>query len=148
MTLWLAYAATAAACWCYGLARGGRVAQQALGIFALAYGVAIYLDWPFAGDAQPGWRTLNILALAASTAAFLGFYALAIGSRRYWPVWWAGFQLVTVILHLAWSAGLLRSPDLYRGLAFAWALPMLLLMAVGTARDRRHARHVSRNKTG
>ena len=63
-------------------------------------------------------------------------FAVAIRSRRYWPMWMCAFQSVQLGSHFA---GLLEPAILrltYGLLISLWAYPMLLLLAIATLRKR------------
>ena len=56
---------------------------------------------------------------------------------RYWPLWVAGFHLITLTTHLATFAAPNYAFRVYFGLATIWAVPKLLVLAYGVELDRR-----------
>jgi hypothetical protein len=101
-----------------------------------------------AGDAlsKLAMSPLSVRYARFETATFLvdlamavALLAIAIRSRRYWPMWMCAFQLVQLGSHFA---GLLEPAILrltYGLLISLWAYPMLLLLAVATVRGRLRA---------
>ena len=55
----------------------------------------------------------------------------------YWPIWFAGFQSITVASELARLILPGPLPAMYANVAGFWAVPALVTMAVGTAKDRK-----------
>ena len=67
-----------------------------------------------------------------------------ISTDRYWPVWFAAFQAITVASELANALFPANVTNLYGNFAGFWALPALGAAAVGAILDRRakfSARH-------
>jgi hypothetical protein len=90
------------------------------------------------------WSQINAPLLATDTLYFLGLYVLALTSKRNWPIWSAGFQLVCVASHFGPLLDPVPRPKLYRGLEAVWMLPMLITMVAGIWLDRQHMRHADR----
>lgn len=74
---------------------------------------------------------------AVDCALFAGLFALAMFSNRYWPLWLAAFQLVTIWSHLAFGTLAVQMPLAYAIASTIWSLPMLIILASGTQRHRR-----------
>lgn len=71
-------------------------------------------------------------------AVLAGFVALALRTRRFWPLWVAGLQLTTVLGH----ALRLLQPSLLN-IAYAaamrfWAYPILIILVVAAWRTKRY----------
>ncbi|MDI1296431.1 MAG: hypothetical protein PSY12_11190, partial [bacterium] len=62
---------------------------------------------------------------------------LMLRSDRYWPIWVAGCQLMTVLTHIV---TFLR-PDftdlIYAGLSTVWIIPLFLFAIIGIELDRK-----------
>lgn len=83
------------------------------------------------------WARSEHGILAVDLALLLGLYALALSSRRYFPIWMAGFHLIAVTTHLSALVAPDFTPRIYRAMASLWAVPMTISMVVGIALDRR-----------
>jgi len=125
----------------YALWRGGRdermVAATCL-VGTLATMMAISpRPVRYAGFEQ-GLALVDLGVLAA-------FITVALTSRRFWPLWVAGFQLTTTLGHgfKAFESDLV--PHAYGAALQFWSYPILLILAAGTWRaHRRRARRDSR----
>lgn len=87
-----------------------------------------------------GWADTNEELLAVDLGHFLALYVLAVRSKKYWPIWSAGFQLLAVLTSVATLIDPSVLPKMYRGLEAFWAVPMLITMALGVGLDRKPAR--------
>ncbi len=74
---------------------------------------------------------------AVDLGLLLGLYALALRSRRFFPIWMAGFHLIAVTTHLSTVLEPEITPRLYRAMESLWAIPITLAMVFGIALDRR-----------
>ncbi|WP_404710539.1 hypothetical protein [Sphingomonas sp. MMS24-J13] len=127
------YNALLVTCVPYALLRGGAperwcaaVALLAtiLSVFALSRSAIVYQD------AEVGTLIVDGLALAA-------FFTVALFADRFWPLLVAGLQADAVIIHLC---KLIRPDILPLGYAIGlsiWSYPILIVLAIGTARHRR-----------
>ncbi len=82
------------------------------------------------------WYTTNELMLLVDFATFVGVYIVAARSERWWPIWFAAFQLNTVAAHIATIFSPEFSARVYHGYEGVWAIPCLLIMVFGIYRDR------------
>jgi peptidoglycan/LPS O-acetylase OafA/YrhL len=88
-----------------------------------------------------GWsQGINWPLLICDLAHFIGLFALAVYSKRYWPIWASGFQFLTVITVVSIALAPGTSYQIYRGLETVWAIPVLLVMLIGERKDRRIVR--------
>lgn len=76
------------------------------------------------------------ITFAIDCGVLIAFVVIALRSDRFWPLWVAGLQLTTTVVHLL----KLIAPDLMpfvfgAALAF-WSYPILLLIGVGAWRTR------------
>lgn len=129
-------------------------------IFLLAFWLfllgALVISWR-AGDRHDRRMIMGIVAAAMMSAAvfslfeaepalllvstidialLLFVFAFARTSRRFWPIWFCGFQSATVLFELA----ALVLPGEYMMLAWRlgafWSMPALLSMTLGLLIDR------------
>jgi len=70
-------------------------------------------------------------------AVLLAFIAVALRSKRFWPLWVAGLQLTTSIGHLLKGIDQELLPRAYGAALQFWSYPILLILAVGTYRSHR-----------
>lgn len=70
-------------------------------------------------------------------AVLLAFVAVALRSKRFWPLWIAGLQLTTSIGHLLKGIDHELLPRAYGAALQFWSYPILLILAVGTYRSHR-----------
>lgn len=126
-----------ALCLIYVWARGGAVERIAMALQTAAF---------IAGFAVP-----KLPRLYAHTTVSWGFFtidftllvaltALAIASRRFWPIWVAGLQAATVMAHVAKAMVPEMLPIGYGFQIRFWGYGMLLLTAAGTWRHVRRKR--------
>jgi len=109
--------------------RDGRIA-------ATMIVVATIFSW-VAQSVQQEWRVINIPVMLVDLALWIGQLALMLRSRRYWPIWMAAAQTLTIASHLATLVSSNFAQKSYAGLATVWAIPCLLCMVCGIALDRR-----------
>ena len=83
------------------------------------------------------WRATNLWVLAIDTLLLIAFIAIAVRSERWFPIWSAGLQLVGVSFHIGSILAPDFAPDAYFLLQAFWAVPVLMLLVVGVALDRR-----------
>lgn len=132
------YWALSITCWVYALRYGGWSAFLAFAMFVLATMGTSFSVGNLA--AKSVWTGINISLFLTDAAFFAGLYVLALRSRRYWPIWMAGFQLMCVLTHLGPLLDRHSNPAVYRALESVWMIPMLATMVLGIAKDRRAAR--------
>jgi hypothetical protein len=84
-----------------------------------------------------GLLSIDLVVLAA-------FVAIALQSKRFWPLWAAGFQLTLSISHGLKAVDLELLPRAYAAAAVFWSYPILLVILFGTWRThmRRRAEKV------
>lgn len=76
---------------------------------------------------ETGVLVIDLVVLAV-------FVAIALQSRRFWPLWVAGLQLTTVFGHILKAIQLSLLPYAYAGALRFWSYPILLILAIGTWR--------------
>ena len=131
VAIFLSFWALVLICCAYGAIFGGRSGQAGVAIFvggALLTGVATLVDHEWMATVYPIFW-IDVLCL-------IGFTMLALQSRHYWPLWFAAFHLVAVLVHLATILTPHFLPKAYVALQTFWAIPMLLVMVRGIYLDR------------
>lgn len=92
------------------------------------------------------WARSELGVMSVDAALLAGLYVLSLRSRRYFPIWMAGFQLVAVATHLGTLVAPDFTPRIYRAMASVWAVPMTVCMVAGVAMDRRLTRRFRRGR--
>lgn len=114
--------------WLHGEVEGKR----AVGLFICA----TLLTWVAQGlDTE--WRRTHWPLMAVDTAYLAATYVFALRSNRYWPLWIAAFQLLTVASHFATIIAPEYVPKIYTAIATFWVVPLLLSMVAGVYLDHR-----------
>jgi hypothetical protein len=70
-------------------------------------------------------------------ATFAAFTFVALRTQRFWPLWIAGLQLTTVMAHILKAIDTSLFPIAYAAAGRLWSYPILLILVVGTWRNRR-----------
>lgn len=110
---------------------GGRNGRR----FSAALVVAVVCT--FLANEFLGFKGAQHAVLAIDT--ILGAYvvALALRSASHWPLWFAGFHMITVATGLARLFSPRGIPELYVDTAGFWAFPALGAAVIGVMLDRR-----------
>lgn len=90
----------------------------------------------FLANSTLGFAQSGPVVLVIDCALLAAITAIALRSPRYWPVWFAGFQLAAVMFGLAsllWPA---EDAVIYQTLGGFFGIPALLAMALGLFLDR------------
>jgi hypothetical protein len=80
------------------------------------------------------WAGLSLELFLVDLAVLIGFWWLAINSRRYWPYWVTGWQLVAVVIHLQRALFKEILPEPYALMSMYLAYPMLALILFASLR--------------
>ena len=86
---------------------------------------------------QQSWDHVAWPVMVVDLAVLIGLYWVAMRTKRWWPLWVTGFHLIAMTSHLAVIVAPNFTARVYFGLATLWAVPMLLVILIGVARDRR-----------
>ncbi|MDV3256879.1 MAG: hypothetical protein LOX97_03685 [Sphingomonas sp.] len=81
--------------------------------------------------------------LLVDLAVLAGFVAVALRSKRFWPLWVAGLQLTTSIGHLLKGIDQELLPRAYGAALQFWSYPILLILAAGTYRRHQRMRELA-----
>ena len=116
----------------YGLIWGDRVGRIGVGLTICVSLISTVVETFYAP-----WAGHSFELLAVDSGYFISLVALAVWSRRYWPIWLAGFQLASLLALLAplFLSGL--SARLVISLEQFWAIPMQTVECIGIWLDRR-----------
>lgn len=133
MPAWQIFGLLQSAVTVYAIVRGGRLERAA----GLAMPAALLAGWLLPYDPHVVFRHVDGTQLAIDIALAAVFYALALGSDRYWPIWMTALQLLALAMHgvRAYDSDLL--PIAYHQIESKLAYPMLALLVVGTFRFSR-----------
>lgn len=72
-------------------------------------------------------------------AVLATFVAIALRSKRFWPLWIAGLQLTSSLSHLMKVVEIDLLPRAYAAAAVFWSYPILLIIIVGTWRTHQRS---------
>ena len=81
------------------------------------------------------FRGLESAVLLVDLMVLAGFLAVALRSRRFWPLWVAGLQLTTILGHFLKGVEVDLVPRAYAAALNFWAYPIVLILALGTWRS-------------
>lgn len=119
---------------CCGFAAlfGGRAGRRiaTITIMAVLATSLVTLD-------ERSWLEPQIPALLVDATLFVGLCWIALRSDRWFPIWYAGLQLVAVASHFGSILAPGFAPKLYFLLQSVWALPMYVALIAGVILDRR-----------
>lgn len=123
---------------------GGRFGRWGAGLYMGAVFLSALVTMP-----GTTWRQTNLPLLAVDCLYLISLYVLAIKSRRYWPIWSAGFQLLSVLTSIATIFDPTTPPQLYRAIETCWSIPIFTTMTIGIILDRRaHLDRTANNDPG
>jgi hypothetical protein len=116
-----ALAICAAAAW-----RGGRAERGAAAAFIAAWFAAYVTK-------DHSWLGLQWRIFIIDVAFFVALAAIALRSRWYWPIFAAGFQLLSVVTHAASTVDHQLGAWAYMTANVIWTYLFLVALAVGVA---------------
>jgi hypothetical protein len=119
-------------CSLYAAVAGGTTGKigAALNVGAT---VATYFAQKFAA-----WTELHLPVLVIDLALLAALYGLALKSKVYWPMWAAGFHLITVGVHGATLIAPEFRSSVYYYVNGMWAIFVQMAMVWGITLDRIH----------
>lgn len=109
------------------LMRGGR--PEIFGMLLVTVGSI--LSTLLVSDLGLRFRNTESWMFAADVMMLITFVILALMTTRYWPMWVASFQAITVLTHLAESALPNAVPRGYSLLQGFWVYPMFVAILLG-----------------
>lgn len=126
----LLFVISAAATALYAMRHGGQP-ERAVAIMIVS-AVAITACLPRWYYAQVVWPLL-----AVDCSMLAGLLLVAAWADRFWPLYFAAFHLLTVVLHGVRAYDPMILPDVYARIGGQLAYPTLAILAIGTWRHRR-----------
>jgi hypothetical protein len=109
--------------------------------------LAVMLLGGLAGQlAGPRFATLDTIALADDLVGFGGFTWIAYHARRFWPIWAAALQLLSLAGHFARVVETASAPVVYALMKSGPTYLIFIALLIGTLghwRRTRQARRVS-----
>jgi len=117
----------------YAFGRGRLDQRLAISICLVGSIATVLVGSPlehYYSDIELGVFAVDILAL-------LGFIYVAMRSKRFWPLWVAGFQLTSIFSHLLKALHWGMIPQVYAAAERFWIYPIFLAIVVGTWRSHK-----------
>lgn len=125
--------------WCFALCAciiatlmGGRDGRIAAGMI-----MAAILLTTIAEAQNISWRSVNLGVMVVDSVLLAGLIILMLKSDRYWPIWMAATQSLTVGAHIGTMIISRFNPNIYALLATGASVLCLACMAMGVLLDRR-----------
>jgi hypothetical protein len=123
----------------YILLKGNPTQRHAIGI--MIFGVVATTIAFVAGSHK--WLPLNFAVLGIDIVALALFVRLAIRSNNIWPLLLVGWQLATVVIHLASSFAQDLIPKAYGIGQGIWAYLQFATILIATLKEHRRATRTS-----
>lgn len=117
----------------YALWRGGRD-ERAIALMCITASLASLLvvaPW------HNRFSNVEFGILLVDQLTLVGFIAVALVSRRFWPLWVAGFQLTASLSHLLKAIHFELIPQAYAAAERLWVYPIFAMIVAGTWRSQR-----------
>lgn len=120
----------------YAIIRGGVPERWVAAMLVIASGTTLIASAFPVG----GFQTVEVYRFTIDIVLTLALLAIALRANRFWPLWIAAFQVVTIGMHgvRAYDPAIL--PIVYARLTGEIAYPMCLVLVLGTYHYRRRAR--------
>lgn len=119
-------------CSLYAAIAGGQT-----GRIGAALNVGATVATYFAQNFGP-WSELHVPVMAIDLALLAALFMLALKSKVYWPIWAAGFHLITVGVHGATLIAPEFRSSVYYLVNGMWAIFVQMAMVWGITLDRIH----------
>jgi hypothetical protein len=120
----------------YAFLRGRGDERAAASVCVVATVASVLVNSPLTrrfGTVELGVMVVDLAALAA-------FTAIALRTKRFWPLWVAGFQLTSTFAHALKAIHFSLVPQVYAAAERLWVYPIFLAIIVGTWRTQRGIR--------
>ena len=118
-------------CW-YAARRGGGPELVVSGLILLGILATTFVP-------QQTYRQVVEPLLVVDSLVLTGFVVVALTADRYWPLYVAAIQLLTVTLHGVRAYDVTILPDVYARLGGELAYPLIIVLLLGTRRHVRRA---------
>jgi hypothetical protein len=112
----------------------GRREERTAATICVAGTLFTALASALAGDR---FRQFEPMAFAVDVLVLLSFFAIALRSDRFWPLWVAGLQLTAASVHLLKLLEPALMSFVFRAALAFWSYPILLIIAVAALRTPR-----------
>jgi hypothetical protein len=135
MTIPIAYNTALIAICVYVSVWGGKVGRWGVGMLLIA------TAFTYVGAKQAhAYSSLNWWVLTGDIGLLFGYIVLSVKGQRYWPLWASALHFNGVMSHFVALLAPVLVSKVYYAMATVWGVPVLLIMAVGTAMDRKGLR--------
>ena len=125
----------------YALMRGRADEQVAAVVCVVATIATVLVNSPltrrFTG-VEFGVLVVDLMTLAA-------FIAIALRTKRFWPLWVAGLQLTSTFAHVLKAIHFDLLPQVYAAAERFWVYPIFLLIILGTWRSSQREAALTRS---
>ncbi len=128
LMFWLLLCGVAA----YAFGRGRMDERLAAGICLVGSVTTFFVSTIGRYTAQ--YSNVEVGILLIDSLVLLGFVLLALRSKRFWPLWVAGFQLTSTFAHAMKAVQLDLLPQVYAVAERFWVYPIFLIIVIGTWR--------------
>lgn len=132
----LIYAGLFVLCSGYALVAGSAPERIGAAMFVIGNLLSALSQRPYGW----AWQSIEVNVFLVDLLLYFALGVLAIRADRFWPIWMAGLQGVSVIMHIV----VLISPDFvpggYYALVALGGYPMAMLLAVAAWRHRQRVR--------
>lgn len=117
----------------YAFARGRLDERYAASICVFATIATMVVASPLSRK----YSDVEIGVFAVDVVALFAFTAIALMSKRFWPLWVAGFQLTSTFAHAMKAIQIDLLPQVYAAAERFWVYPIFLVIVIGTWRGQR-----------
>jgi hypothetical protein len=115
----------------FALCFGGREGKW----FTIIFVISILLTIP--AQMAGSWRETQVWLGVVDFGLLVGLFHLMLHTDRYWPIWAAACQLMTVLTHVVTMLLHSFSDRIYAGLSTIWVIPLMLFVIIGIELDRK-----------
>lgn len=131
----LYYAAALVAIGIYAILFGGWEGRATVAVIASLFGLSVAMTWIIRSDLD-----YQRAAFGIDLVSLMLKCAIAMLSRRRWPIIIAAFQLNAICAQAALLVAPAFKTQFHYAMMTIWAVPTLLTLGVGTYLDRRNDR--------
>lgn len=130
-------------CTLYALWKGGAPEKAAASIFLYGAISTIALQGPI----ETRFLHLEVGIFIVDLTVLVALVVLALNAERYWPIWFAAFQVIQALSHVPRILMPQMVPEAYIEIVAIWCYPMLVILAVGTWRHQDRLRRYGRDRS-